>query len=663
MKKKLLFGLFWFWCTWLYAQDIPSWQTYLEQLSDVEGIESGDLEEMYEMLSEQAAHPIDLNHATREDLAQLPFLTKQQIEELVEYIDQYAPLRSVGELAMIESLDLTRRKLLSYFVTINPSPTSAFPSMKDLLRYGRNELIATGKIPFYRRKGDDNGYLGYPYKHWLRYQLSYGSYGKMGFVASQDAGEPWFAGRNKWGYDYYSFYAQANKLGKIKSLVIGRYRAKFGLGVAMNRDFMLGKLTTLASLGNQYNTIRAHSSRSEANYLQGVAATVQVANGLDLTGFASYRYIDGTLNKDSTTIATIVTSGYHRTMREMSRKHNTSEFVAGGHLQYFSHGFHVGATAFSTTLDKELQPNIKQTYRQYAPQGKSFWNASIDYGYISRRLSIQGETATGNHKALATINSISYQCLPNWSVIAIQRFYSYRYYALLGRSFSEGGHCQNESGIFLGTNWQPFRHLSMMTYVDFAYFPWARYQASQSSHAWDVMTLATYQHRQWNLQVRYRYKMKQKDTADKSALLNTYTHRVRIAAMFTHSAWFTKTQIDGVYYQGAKHSTGYMVTENVGGKFKRLQAFAALAYFHTDDYNSRLYTYERGMLYTFAFPMFAGKGVRGAFNTRFNLNEQLMAAVKIGATHYMDRQKMGTGYQEINGNTQTDLEMQLRWRF
>lgn len=148
MKKKLLFGLFWFCCTWLYAQDIPSWQTYLEQLSDVEGIESGDLEEMYEMLSEQAAHPIDLNHATREDLAQLPFLTKQQIEELVEYIDQYAPLRSVGELAMIESLDFTRRKLLSYFVTINPSPTSAFPSMKDLLRYGRNELIATGKIPF-----------------------------------------------------------------------------------------------------------------------------------------------------------------------------------------------------------------------------------------------------------------------------------------------------------------------------------------------------------------------------------------------------------------------------------------------------------------------------------------------------------------------------------
>ena len=46
-----------------------------------------------------------------------------------------------------------------------------------------------------------------------------------------------------------------------------------------------------------------------------------------------------------------------------------------------------------------------------------------------------------------------------------------------------------------------------------------------------------------------------------------------------------------------------------------------------------------------------------------NLNEQLMVAVKIGATHYLNRQKMGTGYQEINGNTQTDLEMQLRWRF
>lgn len=54
------------------------------------------------------------------------------------------------------------------------------------------------KVPFYERKGDKEGYRGYPYKHWLRYQFHYGDYAKMGVVASQDAGEPFFGGRIGW---------------------------------------------------------------------------------------------------------------------------------------------------------------------------------------------------------------------------------------------------------------------------------------------------------------------------------------------------------------------------------------------------------------------------------------------------------------------------------
>ena len=307
----LLFGCF------TLAQNKLSWETYYEQLTDIDGIESGSWETAYEVLSELAEHPLNLNEAKREDLEQLPFLTPQQIEELVEYLDRYAPIRSWGELAMIESLDATRRKLLSFFVTLGTEQPKAFPATADIMKYGRHEALFTGKVPFYKRQGDEKGYLGYPYKHWWRYNFKYGQYVNAGLVGSQDAGEPWFAGRNKWGYDYYSYYLQLKNWGRLKSMVMGRYRLKFGLGVSMNRDFGFGKLATLSALGNNTNTIRAQSSRSEANYMQGVAATVSVVRGLDLTGFASYRKIDGTLrNDDSTAIATIVKTGYHRTEHE-----------------------------------------------------------------------------------------------------------------------------------------------------------------------------------------------------------------------------------------------------------------------------------------------------------------------------------------------------------
>lgn len=84
----------------------------------------------------------------------------------------------------------------------------------------------------------------------------------------------------------------------------------------------------------------------------------------------------------------------------MGHKHNTSQWMAGGHVQYFTNGFHVGLTGLSSGLDRELCPNTNQLYRKYYPSGKQFWNLSADYGYISRRLSIQGETATSDSKAL-----------------------------------------------------------------------------------------------------------------------------------------------------------------------------------------------------------------------------------------------------------------------
>lgn len=654
----LLFGGF------TLAQNKLSWETYYEQLTDIDGIESGSWEAAYEVLNELAEHPLNLNEATRENLEQLPFLTPQQIEELVEYLDRYAPIRSWGELAMIESLDATRRKLLSFFVTLGTEQPKAFPSTADIMKYGRHEVMFTGKVPFYKRQGDEKGYLGYPYKHWWRYNFKYGQYINAGLVGSQDAGEPWFAGRNKWGYDYYSYYLQLKNWGRLKSMVIGRYRLKFGLGVSMNRDFGFGKLATLSALGNNTNTIRAQSSRSEANYMQGVAATVNVVRGLDLTGFASYRKIDGTLrNDDSTAIATIVKTGYHRTEHEMARKHNTAELVVGGHAQYFKNGFHVGMTAFHTSLDRPLRPKTEQLYRQYNASGKSFWNASVDYGYVSRKLSIQGETATGDCRTLATVHYLSYQCTSTWSVMAVQRFYSYKYHSLFSQSFSEGGKAQNESGIYLGTNWHASRHLSLMAYVDYAYFPWARYQVSRASSAWDCQLMGNYQRRKWQLQGRYRLRLREKDNAEKSALLPERIHLGRLSVAFDDEHWLFKTQGDLSYHDLSTKSFGYMIVETMGYRRGRLRAFANIGYFNTDDFNSRIYCYERGLLYTFAFPMFSGEGMRYAINVRWDANSKFMFMAKLGTTHYFDRDKIGSSYQQINQSSQTDLEMQLRWRF
>jgi hypothetical protein len=47
---------------------------------------------------------------------------------------------------------------------------------------------------------------------------------------------------------------------------------------------------------------------------------------------------------------------------------------------------------------------------------------------------------------------------------------------------------------------------------------------------------------------------------------------------------------------------------------------------------------------------------------RAKIGESLTLTAKIGVTDYFDRNHIGSGYQEIDGSSQTDLDLQLRWK-
>ena len=90
---------------------------------------------------------------------------------------------------------------------------------------------------------------------------------------------------------------------------------------------------------------------------------------------------------------------------------------------------------------------------------------------------------------------------------------------------------------------------------------------------------------------------------------------------------------------------------------------ANIGYFHTQDYNSRLYAYERGTLYSFNFPMFYGKGIRGAMFVRGSIGKNIIIIGKIGATKYFDRDVISSSYQQINSSWKTDMDLQVKWKF
>lgn len=656
---KTLIGFMLCWLPLMgYAQEGRPWERYLNEVMTVEDAESAAWEEMYELLCDLEQYPLDINRVTREQLEQLPFLSAQQVEGIMEYIDHYGPLKSVGELAMVRALDYGQRQLLSYFIDVGEEPERGFPKLSTITKYGKGELTATARVPFYERKGDKNGYLGYPYRHWLRCQFTYGDYVKFGLVGAQDAGEPFFAYRNKTGYDYYSPYLQLRQLGRIETLVVGNYRVSMGMGLVLNNGFSLGKVSMLQNLGRSTNGIRAHSSRA-ADYLRGAAATVNLGQHVTATALFSYRPMDATLNQDSTA-ATILTTGYHRTEAEMEKKNNLNVLTVGGSLHYRNGGLQVGMNAVHTQLSRALRPNTAVLYRQHYPQGSEFTNVSMDYRYVHPRIALNGETAVDKDGHVATINSVSLRLTDVLSVMALQRFYSYRYASLFAQSYSDGGRVQNESGVYAGLTWQPLPTLHLSAYTDYAYFGWAKYQVSQSSYAWDNLVQATYTRQGWMFGGRYRLRMRQKD-GDGQALDTYWEHRGRLSAEYaTEQGFGGRAQLDGDFVQGAR---GVMLSGSLSYAKRWLRLNAGAGCFHTDGYDSRIYLYERAPLYTYSVSQFHGEGIRYWLMVRANIGKRLLLTAKMGTTDYFDRSVIGSSYQQIDASSQTDLDLQLRWKF
>lgn len=87
----------------------------------------------------------------------------------------------------------------------------------------------------------------------MKYTFRYRDQLYAGGVAEKDAGEPFAALHNRYGYDYYSFYLLLQNCGRLKSLAVGNYRLSFGQGLVMSTDYLMGKqymhpLSTIAAL-------------------------------------------------------------------------------------------------------------------------------------------------------------------------------------------------------------------------------------------------------------------------------------------------------------------------------------------------------------------------------------------------------------------------------
>ncbi len=661
-----------------------TWEEFVERMMVDEEQEQASWEYLYEELAERHAHPFNLNEVTREQLETLPFLSPQQVEELLAYVYVHKPLLTLSELQLVKGLDYDTRAMLFLFVYVDETKEHGEQSSslrwKNLCKYGKHEVVARMDIPFYYRKGyyeypsdvleqyPNRRYLGVRFYHSVCYQYNYGTRLSAGLVAENDAGEPFFSHGNK-GYDFYSYYLILHDIGRMRTLALGNYRLSFGQGLVMNNQFTLGKQSVLSGIYSSNKGIKKHSSTGENDYLRGLAAAWRFGR-MELTGFYSFRERDATL-KDGF-ITSLKTDGYHRTPLEMSKKNNVRNHLAGMHLSYETPVFNIGLTGVYTVFNRAFKPS--RSYQQYDPHGREFAAFGVDYRWDLHRFSLIGETAVGGNGALATLNALAYRLSPSFNMLFLHRYYAKDFEGIHARAFEEGGRVRNENGAYMGVEALLGDRLKATAYVDCFRFPAPKYGVSVAgSRGVEVFTQFTgHAGKSVNWLLRYRFKSKGKDFTleddGRKGVASNNRHTVKAQLNWqTASEWLLKTTLDYVqtsFITDGKEQ-GYQLSQSVVWRpsTKRFQCEFGGSYFHTDSYDTRVYSYERGMLYTFSFPSNYGRGVHAYLWGSWDVNSLFTVIAKYVYTDYFDRDSIGSGTQEIEGHRKQDLQLQVRVRF
>lgn len=652
-----------------------SWEDYFHEIYSQEEIDETSIENDYEYLCELESAPLNINTLNPEDLYLIPGLNNDQIDGIIKYRDRYGEFRTIEELALIESIDRRLRIFLCNFLIVAPRNKGKWysrPILDSIMKNGHGEILANANIPLYDREGDKNGYLGYKYKYNIKISGKFSDNIKYGFCGAQDAGEPLFANRNKWGMDNYSFYIKVSNLGRIKNIVVGQYNIKFGLGLIQNNSFGYGKRMMLPSLNSYDAIISGHATRSDANHFQGVASTFDIgkaksASKWTITTFWSYRDLDATLNKDGS-VSTIINSGYHRTPTEMEKKDNTSSMNIGVHLNYKRNGLYIGTSTVYNWFNRPLNPNPsnnQSSYRTYYAKGYNFWNISVNYGYNSGRYSFSGETATGSCGSIATINSAEGRINRSLSLHAVQRYYSYKYYAINAKSFNDGGYTQNESGFFTGVNWTITKRLSLDAYSDVCYFPWIKYYTSASSYSFDNSLSLKYELKEWSFLAKYNFRIRQRNNTEKTAIINRYTNKLRISAIKVSEKFNITTSADFTSLNFRDQSSiGYSISENISFRpHKKTSIYVFASYFNTDDSSSSIYINERNVPGIFSSTSFYGEGIRFSSIVKGTLTSNVIANFKFGFTKYFNRKSISSGLRMIDSSHQTDIDFSVKYKF
>jgi hypothetical protein len=669
------------WVVGLQAQDQDPVKDIIESLAE-NLADDYDLSELSERLNYHLKHPLDLNKASSAQLKELVFLSPLQIGNLSEHIRNTGRLANVLELQAIDGFDLQTINLLLPFITTGTLSNVSGLNLSKLYVKGTHDLILRyGRILETQKGFTDlpgSRYLGTPDKLLLRYKYNYSDFLSAALVMEKDAGE--YVLRKKTGTDHLSFHISFNKPGRLKKLVIGDYSLQFGQGLTLWSGFSFGKGPDVTSVASKDIGLRAYNSSNEASFFRGLAATVGLFPNINLTSFVSFKKMDASLKypaDGSLALQTINISGLHRTATELKNQKSLEQLVYGTVLQYTADQLNMGIVGYKSDYQHEFVTG-NQLYDKYGFTGKHLINTGFHYNYTFKNCYFYGEWAHSLYGGWAFINGALASFSSKVSLVMLHRRYDRDYHSFFSNGVGEATEISNENGIYTGMNYMPSRRWTFSAYSDFFRFPWLKYRVDSASSGYELLGQTTFTpNKTFKALIRYKREIKQQNPNAGSEY--QYLEWVKKQSLRLDWNWqVNKTfschqRAEMSNYQkgnrdlktGMNKEYGFLILQDADFRPVKglLSGNLRLAYFNTPSYDSRIYAYEDNVLYGASSGAYNGRGVRAYLNVRYRLFKSMDIWARYAVYLYQNVETIGSGLDEINGRSKSDVSVQMRYQF
>lgn len=660
----------------------PNTEQQLENITENNEDQETEDDSYLQQMVQFIKHPIELNEADAADLNQLRVLTPIQIQNFILYRTLVGKLIGVYELQSVPGWTIEAiQKIRPYIIVSMHEPVKS--TLRSRLKNGeRIVLLRVSQVPE-RSKGylidsatATNYYPGSPQKLLFRYKYNYKNLFQYGIVAEKDAGEQFFKGKQKQGFDFYSAHIFLRRVGIIRSLAIGDFTVNLGQGLTQWQSLAFKKSADVMNIKRESEVFRPYNSAGEINFHRGLAITL-AKNNWQLSVFGSYKNIDANFVADTSQnqddfVSSLQTSGYHRSQSETGDKGIQRQLAFGGNFSYQLKGLHLGVNAvrynFKFPLVKSADP-----YNKYALSGNSFGNYSFDYSFTYRNLHFFGEAAFTSSFSKAFISGLLVSASSRVDLSLLYRNISRAYQSLYAYAFTEGTYPNNEKGLYAGISIRPGNAWRIDAYADLYKFPWLRYRVDAPSTGSDYLVQLNYKpNKSLEIYTRYHAESKAINVNPSLLSLSPVIHQPkknwRTQVSYRLNAGFTlrnRTELVWFDKNGFAAENGFLTYVDILYKplLKPFSGGIRLQYFETGGYNSRLYAYENDLLYSFSIPVFYDKGYRYYVNLNYDINKNISIWIKWAQSVYRDKSLIGTGLDEIKGRSKSEIKVQVLCQF